>query len=111
MFANITASEWFWTICMKNRILQKLRQFVATILLRPWVWIALLLAMPLQALPYVHTYAETDAPLYYGEFFWDESGAPRVRPEIVVDLRAEQLYVYRGGVEIARAVITRGWNN
>jgi hypothetical protein len=111
MFAKIAGSGWFWTICMKNRMFQKLRQFVATILLRPWVWIALLFAMPLQALPYVHTYAETDAPLYYGEFFWDESGAPRARPEIVVDLRAEQLYVYRGGVEIARAVITRGWNN
>jgi hypothetical protein len=106
MFANIAGSGWFWTICMKNRMFQKLRQFVATILLRPWVWIALLFAMPLQALPYVHTYAETDAPLYYGEFFWDESGAPRARPEIVVDLRAEQLYVYRGGVEIARAVGT-----
>jgi lipoprotein-anchoring transpeptidase ErfK/SrfK len=63
------------------------------------------------AMPYVLTYAETDAPLYYGEYFWDETGAPRARAEIVVDLRAEQLYVYRGGVEIARAVITRGWHN
>jgi L,D-transpeptidase catalytic domain len=61
--------------------------------------------------PYVHTYAETDAPLYYGEYFWDETGAPKARTEIVVDLRAEQLYVYRGGVEIGRAVITRGWQN
>lgn len=66
---------------------------------------------PVAAMPAVHTYAETDAPLYYGEYFWDETGAPRARAEIVVDLRAEQLYVYRGGVEIARAVITRGWQN
>jgi hypothetical protein len=63
------------------------------------------------AAPYVHTYAETDAPLYYGDYFWDEAGAPKARTEIVVDLRAEQIYVYRGGVEIGRAVITRGWQN
>ncbi len=68
-------------------------------------------AGPADAAPYVHTYAETDAPLYYGDYFWDEAGAPKARTEIVVDLRAEQLYVYRGGVEIGRAVITRGWQN
>jgi L,D-transpeptidase catalytic domain len=79
--------------------------------LRLPVMAALILSAQLSALPSVHTYAEIDAPLYYGEFFWDESGAPRARPEIVVDLRAEQIYVYRGGVEIGRAVITRGWGN
>jgi hypothetical protein len=61
------------------------------------------------AAPQVNTVAELDAPLYYGDYFWDESGAPRARVQIVVDLEEEQLYVYRGGVEIARAVITRGW--
>jgi L,D-transpeptidase catalytic domain len=71
----------------------------------------LLTTSPLLAAPVVHTYAEIDAPLYYGEYFWDESGAPKARAEIVVDLKAEQIYVYRGGVEIARAVITRGWDN
>jgi hypothetical protein len=121
LFAIIVSGALIWIICMKNRTFQKYDKSVAAILLRPWVWIVMLLALPLQALPlqakplqalpYVHTYAETDAPLYYGEFFWDETGAPRARPEIVVDLRAEQLYVYRGGVEIARAVITRGWKN
>lgn len=60
--------------------------------------------------PVVHTYAETDQPIYYGDYFWDESGVPRGRTEIVVDLQLEQLYVYRGGVEIGRAMITRGWD-
>lgn len=60
--------------------------------------------------PYVHTFAEIEEPLYYGDYFWDESGAPRAKAEIVVDIEAEQLYVYRGGVEIARAMITRGWD-
>lgn len=71
--------------------------------------VSFVLAMPAWAFPAVHTYAETDAPLYYGDYFWDESDAPRGRTEIVVDLRAEQIYVYRGGVEIGRAVVTRGW--
>ena len=61
------------------------------------------------AAPRVTTVAELDAPLYYGDYFWDEAGAPAGRAEIVVDLKEEQIYVYRGGVEIARAVITRGW--
>jgi hypothetical protein len=59
--------------------------------------------------PQVNTVAQLEAPLYYGDYFWDESGAPRAPVQIVVDLEQEQLYVYRGGVEIARAVITRGW--
>ncbi len=72
---------------------------------------ALLSAAPAaSAPPAVHTYAETDQPIYYGDYFWDESGAPKAKTEIVVDLELEQLYVYRGGVEIGRAMITRGWD-
>ena len=70
---------------------------------------ALTLPVSLSAAPKVNTVAELDSPLYYGEYFWDETGAPKGRAQIVVDLEEEQLYVYRGGVEIARAVITRGW--
>jgi hypothetical protein len=71
---------------------------------------AIALASPAKAEPQVHTYAEAKRQIYYGDYFWDESGAPRARAEIVVDLEAEQLYVYRGGVEIGRAMITRGWD-
>mgnify|MGYP003384789720 CR=1 FL=1 len=63
------------------------------------------------AAPQVTMVAQLDAPLYYGDYFWDEAGAPKGSAQIVVDLEEEQLYVYRGGVEIARAVITRGWEN
>tara|TARA_R110001606_G_scaffold99769_5_gene219831 strand:+ start:4341 stop:4964 length:624 start_codon:yes stop_codon:yes gene_type:complete len=61
----------------------------------------------------VNHYIELDRPLDFGEHFWDESFArasgARGSAQIVVDLQAEQLYVYRSGVEIARTRITRGW--
>lgn len=61
----------------------------------------------------VDHYIELDRPLDFGEHFWDESFArasgARGSAQIVVDLQAEQLYVYRSGVEIARSKITRGW--
>ncbi|MDZ7589072.1 MAG: L,D-transpeptidase family protein [Parasphingorhabdus sp.] len=72
-------------------------------MLAPWLLIAA------NAGPRVDTYAQIPAPLYFGDSFWDESGAPNAPAQIVVDLEAEQLYVYRGGVEIARAMIARGW--
>ncbi len=61
--------------------------------------------------PKVLSIAEIGKPLEYGEYFWDETGVPQkglVR--VVVDLNAEQLYVYRGGYEIARTRIVRGWD-
>ena len=61
----------------------------------------------------VNHYVELDRPLEFGEHFWDEAyvraNAMRGTAQIVVDLEAEQLYVYRAGVEIARSKITRGW--
>jgi len=61
----------------------------------------------------VEHYIELDRPLEFGEHFWDESFArasgARGSAQIVVDLEAEQLYVYRAGIEIARTRITRGW--
>lgn len=61
----------------------------------------------------VDHYIELDRPLDFGEHFWDESFArasgARGSAQIVVDLQAEQLYVYRAGIEIARTRITRGW--
>ncbi len=63
------------------------------------------------AAPKVHTVAEIEAPLNFGDYFWDETGVPqRGAVRIVVDIKAEQLYVYRGGYEIARTKILRGWD-
>lgn len=62
------------------------------------------------AAPNVHTVAQIDEPLYFGDYFWDEEGVPnKGAVRVVVDLQAEQLYVYKGGYEIARAKILRGW--
>jgi len=69
-------------------------------------------ARPGSQFPVDH-YVELDRPLDFGEQFWDESFArangARGPAQIVVDLAAEQLYVYRSGIEIARTRITRGW--
>ena len=58
-------------------------------------------------------YVELERPLEFGEHYWDESFVQsqgiRGPAQIVVDLEAEQLYVYRAGAEIARSKITRGW--
>lgn len=61
----------------------------------------------------VRHYIELDRPLEFGEHFWDESFVRQLGAsgpaQIVVDLEAEQLYVYRAGIEIARSKVTRGW--
>lgn len=61
----------------------------------------------------VRHYVQLDRPLQFGEHFWDEhyvrANGLLGQAQIVVDLEAEQLYVYRAGVEIARSKITRGW--
>ncbi len=61
----------------------------------------------------VRHYVELDRPLEFGEHYWDEgfvkAHSLRGPAQIVVDLEAEQLYVYRAGAEIARTKITRGW--
>jgi len=61
----------------------------------------------------VRHYIQLDRPLEFGEHFWDESFVRQIGAtgpaQIVVDLEAEQLYVYRAGVEIARTKVTRGW--
>ena len=46
-----------------------------------------------------------------GEFLWEPEGAPAGPLRIVVDLRAQHLYVYRAGVEIGRAFILYGADN
>jgi len=46
-----------------------------------------------------------------GEFLWKPEGAPAGPLRIVVDLRAQHLYVYRGGVEIGRAFVLYGADN
>ena len=49
-----------------------------------------------------------DQRLDHGDFMWEEEGVPAGPLAIVVDLNAQILYVYRGGVEMARAAILYG---
>ncbi|MDE2300950.1 MAG: L,D-transpeptidase family protein [Sphingomonadales bacterium] len=47
-------------------------------------------------------------PIQYGEWHWDERGAPQGRPIITVDLEARVLSVFRGGYEIGTAAVLIG---
>lgn len=47
-------------------------------------------------------------PIAYGEWHWDETGAPPGPPIITVDLDARVLSVFRGGYEIATAAVLVG---
>lgn len=49
-----------------------------------------------------------DRPLELGDYLWDEDGVPPGQKAIVVDLKAQILYVYRGGIEIGRSAILYG---
>lgn len=63
------------------------------------------------ARPNVVSVASLDTPLGFGDYFWDEQGVPKGgKVRVVVDIEHEVLYVYRGGYEIARTKILRGWD-
>lgn len=85
----------------KLSVLRCMAAFLAAVLCLPGVAAASPFA--------VSTVAQLERPLETGEYFWDDEGVPRGRMAIVVDLYAERMYVYRGGVEIARSSIVQGW--
>ncbi|WP_081987933.1 L,D-transpeptidase family protein [Sphingomonas sp. 37zxx] len=58
--------------------------------------------------PEVRSVLELESPLMPGEFAWDDKGVAPGATRIVIDLTAQKLYVYRGGVEIGRAFILYG---
>jgi lipoprotein-anchoring transpeptidase ErfK/SrfK len=50
-----------------------------------------------------------DGPIRYGEWHWDESGAPAEGPLVItVDLEARVLSVFRAGYEIGAAAVLLG---
>jgi hypothetical protein len=51
---------------------------------------------------------QPDERLEHGDYIWDGEGVPPGPLAIVVDLKAQVLYVYRGGVEIGRSAILYG---
>ncbi|MBO9714957.1 L,D-transpeptidase family protein [Sphingomonas sp.] len=60
------------------------------------------------AAPVVRQVLATDAELEPGEYLWNPELARTGPIAIVVDVAAERLYVYRGGVEIGRTLILYG---
>ncbi len=56
----------------------------------------------------VKTALQLDRPLGPGDYVWDDSGVPAGRVAIVVDIKNELIYVYRGGNEIARSTLIYG---
>lgn len=51
---------------------------------------------------------ELDTAIDYGDYAWNDEGVAPGPVTIVVDLRAQRLYVYRGGIEIGRSSILYG---
>jgi len=49
-----------------------------------------------------------NAPMGPGDYAWNADGVPAGPLRVVVDLRAQRLYVYRGGIEIGRTFILYG---
>ena len=49
-----------------------------------------------------------DAPIGAGDYVWNADGVPSGPILIAVDLEAQRLYAYRGGVEIGRSSILYG---
>lgn len=56
----------------------------------------------------IETFLQPDRPLKARDYVWDAEGAPKARLRIIVDIEAQRLYVYRGGVEIGRSTIIYG---
>lgn len=51
---------------------------------------------------------DTNGPIKFGAFFWDEEGVPDGKIVITVDLKAQTLSVFRGGYEIGATAILYG---
>ena len=56
----------------------------------------------------IETFLQPDRPLKPRDYVWDAEGAPKGALRIVVDIAAQRLYVYRGGVEIGRSTLIYG---
>lgn len=55
---------------------------------------------------------DTDGPIPYGKWFWDESQAPRTGETVItVDLAAGVLSVFRDGFEIGTAAMIDGYED
>ena len=51
---------------------------------------------------------DPNRPLRHGDYLWAPEGVPPGPTSVVVDLKAQIVYVYRGGTEIGRSAILYG---
>lgn len=56
----------------------------------------------------VYSVLAPERPIHHGEFTWNPEGVPAAPLRIVVDIDAQMLYAYRGGIEIGRSAIIYG---
>jgi len=56
----------------------------------------------------IRSVLQPDAPINAGDYAWNSDGVPAGPILIAVDLEAQRLYAYRGGVEIGRSSILYG---
>lgn len=60
---------------------------------------------------YIHSLLNIDRPMQFGDYLWNEDGIPAGPTWVRVDLASQTLSVFRGGHEIASAVILFGADN
>jgi lipoprotein-anchoring transpeptidase ErfK/SrfK len=65
-------------------------------------------AAPAQRPFTIESVLQPNAPIGAGDYVWNSDGAPAGPILIAVDLGAQRLYAYRGGVEIGRSSILYG---
>lgn len=63
---------------------------------------------PARALPPTVRALAPGVDLSTGAYLWDDEGVPPAPAQIVVDLAAQKIYVYRGRVQIGRSTINYG---
>jgi len=63
------------------------------------------------SLPVQVTVLEPEREIETGEWLWNADGAPDAATQIVVDLAAQKIYVYRGTVQVGRSTINYGADN
>jgi lipoprotein-anchoring transpeptidase ErfK/SrfK len=75
----------------------------------PLTWVAAPAPRPREQPFVIKRILSIDGPIKYGEWHWDETGAPATGPLVVtVDLEARVMSVFRAGYEIGAAAVLLG---
>ena len=69
---------------------------------------AVMKAAPGTSVPVAPVMLQLDRPMRHGDYVWNAEGVPAGRVEVLVDINAQTLHVFRSNHEIGRAVILYG---